>query len=183
MATDSKPLPLGSKLPVFSLVDVVTEKHVSSHARDSRPGTLVMFICNHCPFVVHVRDEIARVGNEAKNKGLDVFAINSNSLRTYPQDGPPHMRAWAVQAAFAFPFLFDRTQDVARSFQAACTPEFYLFDADDKLVYAGQLDDSRPSNGKPVTGLDLRRAIDTLLAGGPPLANQHHAVGCGIKWD
>lgn len=173
---------LGSPLPSFALPDVVSNQMVSAKTNPARKGTLVMFVCNHCPYVVHVRDELVRVAHDALERGLDVFAINANSEKSHPQDGPEAMRAWATSAKFRFPFLFDATQGTARAFNAACTPEFHVFDAKDALVYCGQLDDSRPSNGKPVNGRDLRAAIDALLANREPIADQTPAVGCGIKW-
>ncbi len=169
-------------LPSFALPDVVTNRVVSPQTNAARKGTLVMFVCNHCPYVVHVRDELVRVGHDALDVGVEVFAINANSAKSHPQDGPEPMREWATKAGFRFPFLFDESQETARAFDAACTPELFLFDASDALVYHGQLDDSRPGNGKPVTGKDLRDAVDALVAGRPPLASQKTAVGCGIKW-
>jgi hypothetical protein len=142
-----------------------------------------MFICNHCPYVVHVRDELGRLGRDYLPKGLAIVAINSNSVKTHPMDGPEHMKSLAESEGWAFPFLFDATQLVAKVFHAACTPEFYLFDRDHRLVYHGQLDDSRPDSDIPVTGKDLRAAIDAVLAGGVVSPVQRPSIGCSIKWD
>ncbi len=180
MATTSTALPLGSALPPAVLLDAVGGKPTTVAA--GAHGTLIMFICNHCPYVVHVRAELARVAHEALGRGVSVYAINSNSLRSHPQDGPPHMAALARAEGWKFPFLFDETQAVARAFGAQCTPELFLFDARAALVYHGQLDDSRPGNGKPVNGADLRAALEAMLANQPPLKVQKPAIGCGIKW-
>jgi hypothetical protein len=145
-------------------------------------GTLVMFICNHCPFVVHVRRELVAVAHEALDGGLEVVAINSNDAVAYPQDGPAAMAALARAENWRFPFLFDETQEVARAMRAQCTPDLYVYDAAGKLAYRGQLDDSRPSNGKPVTGRDLRAAVKAVAAGTAPPPDQKPSVGCSIKW-
>jgi thiol-disulfide isomerase/thioredoxin len=141
-----------------------------------------MFICNHCPFVVHVRDQLTRLADDYQKKGVAVIAINSNSVETYPQDGPDKMKELAREMGWKFPFLFDSTQDVAKAYRAACTPDFFLFDAKRALVYRGQLDDSRPTNKVPVTGKDLRAAIDAVLAGKPVAKDQKSSIGCNIKW-
>ena len=183
MSESSAMLPLGTPLPLIRLpnaVDGITVD-VSAQAAGKR-GTLVMFLCNHCPYVVHVRQELVRVAHEALDKGLSVAAINSNDQRTYPQDGPDAMARLAREEHWRFPFLFDETQDVARSLKAQCTPDLYLFDAQGKLAYRGQFDDSRPSNGKPVTGRDLRAAIDAVASARSPATEQKPAVGCSIKW-
>ncbi len=145
-------------------------------------ATLIMFLCNHCPFVVHIRRELVRVAHGALDRGLAVFAINSNDADSYPQDGPAAMAQLAGEEGWRFPFLFDQTQDVARAMQARCTPDLFLFDAADKLAYRGQFDDSRPGNGKPVTGRDLQSAIDAVASGQPPAKEQKPSVGCSIKW-
>lgn len=181
--TPSNMLPLGSSLPAFELMDAVQGQPLSSDAVAGARGTLVMFICNHCPFVVHIRQELVRVAHEALDQGFGAVAINSNSVRTHPQDGPEHMRALAKAEGWRFPFLFDATQAVARDFDAACTPDLYLFDGARHLVYRGQFDASRPGNGKPVTGSDLRSALATAAAGRPPHADQKPSIGCNIKWD
>jgi len=141
-----------------------------------------MFICNHCPFVKHVREELARLGRDYRSKGVEIVAINSNDVANYPDDSPEKMKDEVAQAGYTFPYLFDETQDVARAYEAACTPDFFLFDRRHQLVYRGQLDDSRPGNGVPVTGKDLRRAIDAVLAGQPVDQNQMPSMGCNIKW-
>ncbi|MFN0061885.1 MAG: thioredoxin family protein [Myxococcaceae bacterium] len=180
--TPSTMLPLGTPLPGFTLTNAVDGKSVSSTSLEAQKGVLVMFICNHCPFVVHVRSQLVKLANAAVDKGFSVVAINSNSEQTHPQDGPSHMKALAQSEGWKFPFLFDATQEVAKAFQAACTPDFYLFDAQKKLAYRGQLDDSRPSNGKPVTGADLQRALDAVSAGEVPDTDQKPSIGCNIKW-
>ena len=182
-ATPSNSLPAGSVLPDFELRDVVQDRRVRSVELVGARGTLVMFICNHCPYVVHIRSELVRVAHEALGAGVGVVAINANSLRSHPQDGPGPMRALALAEQWRFPFLFDATQDVARAFDAACTPDLYLFDAARRLAYHGQFDDSRPHNGKPVTGRDLRAALHAIVAGTPVVAQQTPSVGCNIKWE
>ena len=182
-ATPSTMLPLGSPCPAFSLSNAVDGAAVSPADYGGAPALLVMFICNHCPFVIHVRDELGRVARDYRERGLAIIAINSNSEKTHPQDGPRNMGALARQLEWRFPFVFDGTQQVAKAFHAACTPDFYLFDQARKLVYRGQLDDSRPGNSIPVTGRDLRAAIDAALAGGAPIATQKPSIGCNIKWD
>ncbi|MGD0676932.1 MAG: thioredoxin family protein [Polyangiaceae bacterium] len=176
-------LPLGTPLPPIVLTNAVdgTLVDVGERSKGTK-GTLVAVICNHCPFVVHIRQELVRVAHEAIDHGLAVAAINSNDAKAYVQDGPDAMARLARAEGWRFPFLFDETQDVARSLGAACTPDLFLFDAQQKLAYRGQFDDSRPSNRKPVTGADLRRAIGALLDGRAPSADQHPSVGCNIKW-
>lgn len=176
-------LPLGSDAPAFELTNAVDGKTVSlGKDYDSAQALLVMFICNHCPFVIHVRDELGRVAADYMPKGLAVVAINSNSIESHPQDGPENMKRLAIQEGWEFPFLFDETQEVAKAYKAACTPDLFLFDGDCKLLYRGQLDDSRPSNAIPVTGHDLRAAIKDVLAGAPVSIDQKPSVGCNIKW-
>jgi hypothetical protein len=181
--TPSSMLPLGTPLPAIHLPDAIggATVEVASLAAGKR-GTLLMVMCNHCPFVIHIRSELVRAAHEALDKGLAVVAINSNDEVTYPQDGPAAMAKLAQSEKWRFPFLFDATQEVARSLDAQCTPEFYLFDQAGKLAYRGQFDDSRPSNGKPVSGADLRRAIDAVVAGRTPSSDQKPSVGCNIKW-
>jgi peroxiredoxin len=179
--TPSTMLPLGTRAPNFSLRDATTGKTVSL-AEAKGKALLVMFICNHCPFVVHVRDQLTRLADDYQKKGVAVIAINSNSVETYPQDGPDKMKELAREMGWKFPFLFDSTQDVAKAYRAACTPDFFLFDAKRALVYRGQLDDSRPTNKVPVTGKDLRAAIDAVLAGKPVAKDQKSSIGCNIKW-
>lgn len=178
--TNSEMLPLGTEAPDFSLPDFDGNLH--SLGDTTSPATLVMFICSHCPFVKHVRAELARLGRDYGERGVAVYAINSNDLDAYPQDGPDAMRAEAESEGYTFPYLVDRTQAVAKAYRAACTPDFFLFDADRRLVYRGQLDGSRPGNGKPVSGSDLRAALDAVLAGQSADDEQVPSVGCNIKW-
>ena len=176
-------LPLGTRRPTIRLTNAVDGAAVDvDMLATGKPGTLVMFVCNHCPYVVHIRKELGRVANAAMEKGFAVVAINSNDIETYPQDGPTAMASLARDEGWRFPFLFDETQEVAKAFDAQCTPDLYVFDAAGKLAYRGQFDDSRPSNGKPVTGRDLRAAIDAVAAGRAPSSDQVPSVGCSIKW-
>ena len=179
--TPSTMLPLQTTAPDFSLTDAVSGNAVSLSDAEGK-ALLVMFICNHCPFVIHVRDELTGLINEYLDRGLGVVAINSNSIETHPQDGPDKMKELAEEMGWTFPFLFDSTQEVARAYRAACTPDFFLFDGDRKLVYRGQLDDSRPSIDVPATGSDLRAAIDAVLSGNPVPSDQKPSMGCNIKW-
>jgi peroxiredoxin len=179
--TPSTMLPLGTEAPDFSLEDAVTGKTVSLTDLGGK-CYLIMFICNHCPFVIHVRDEITRIAKQYGDRGVAVVAINSNSAETHPQDGPDKMKELAEELGWTFPFLFDSSQEVAKAYRAACTPDFFVFDGDRKLVYRGQLDDSRPSTDVPVTGRDLRTALDKLLASEPIPVDQKPSMGCNIKW-
>jgi peroxiredoxin len=179
-ATESTMLELGTPAPAFRLRDFngkVTSLEDFQQAR----GLVVAFICAHCPFVKHVRGELARFAREYQPKGIAVVAINSNDTQAYPQDGPQGMAEEARSAGYTFPYLLDETQSVAKAYQAACTPDLYLFDSSRKLVYRGQFDDSRPGKGTP-TGADLRAACDALLAGSPVSAQQKPSIGCNIKW-
>ena len=180
--TLSNMLPLQTKAPDFSLLDAVSGKNVSLAQLEAAPALLVMFICNHCPFVIHVRDELTRLAREYQKRGVAIVAINSNSIETHPQDGPDHMKSLAAELGWEFPFLFDSTQEVAKAYGAACTPDFYVFDGDRRLVYRGQLDDSRPSNNVLLTGRDLRAALDAVLAGRAVSSDQKPSIGCNIKW-
>jgi peroxiredoxin len=182
VAVPSTMLALGTKAPEFELPDVVTGLPVSIRDFDGKRALLVMFICRHCPYVRHVRGELARLGRDFAESDLAIVAISSNDPAEYPEDAPESLAEDARQAGYAFPYLFDETQEIARAYTAACTPDFFLFDADRALVYRGQLDDSRPSNGLPVTGEDLRAAIDAVLSGGPVAQEQRASIGCGIKW-
>ena len=175
-------LPLGTPLPEFSLLDAATNNIVSTSAIGTCNGFLIMFICNHCPFVVHIRQELIKVAHEALDMKMCVIAINSNSIDSQPQDGPEHMKSLAQLEGWHFPFTHDSTQDVAKAFMAACTPDIYLFDRERKLAYRGQFDESRPSNGKPVTGADLRAALSAVARGLPVPAEQKPSIGCNIKW-
>ena len=207
--TQSRMVALGSFAPAFELVDVVSGRAVGrddvfaeswdddrSDAANKRPGggapptgrhgLLVMFLCVHCPYVQHVEEELARIGRDYEGR-IAIAAISSNDVEAYPQDGPEEMKRQAERLGFRFPYLYDETQEVARAYEAACTPDLFLFDAEMKLVYRGQLDDSRPRRGNhgndlPVTGKDLRAAMDAVIAGKRPDTNQRFAVGCNIKW-
>lgn len=179
--TPSTMLPLGTVAPAFTLPDT-TLQQVSLETFTGAPALLVMFICNHCPFVKHLRSELAQLGRDYVAQGLGIVAISSNDADAYPADSPAKMIEEQQAAGYNFPYLFDATQEVAKSYRAACTPDFYLFDKDRRLVYRGQFDDSRPSNGLPVTGKDLRAAIDAVLAGKPVSAEQRPSIGCNIKW-
>ncbi|MBT9556317.1 MAG: thioredoxin family protein [Myxococcales bacterium] len=182
--TPSVMVALGSALPSFALEDVVTGAVVRRDDYSGRP-LLVVFTCNHCPFVIHVRPVLVALLNEAiaRSDGrLGVVALNANDEEGYPQDGPGPMRELATSEGWAFPYLFDRAQTVARAFGAACTPDFFLYDGDHRLAYRGQLDGARPGNGVPVTGVDLRGAIDAVLDGRAPSVEQRPSLGCNIKW-
>ncbi|MCE9620109.1 MAG: thioredoxin family protein [Planctomycetes bacterium] len=179
-ATESCMTALKTPLPRFDLPDTTSGRRVRSGDFAGRP-VLVMFICNHCPFVVHVRGELAKLGKDYASK-LAIVAISSNDVGTHPQDGPEHMAKEAKNAGYTFPYCFDETQEVARQFQAACTPDFFLYDAAHKLAYRGQLDDSRPKNTLPVDGKHLRAAIDAVLAGRSANTEQKPSIGCNIKW-
>ena len=179
--TASTMLPLGTKAPAFSLPNV-DGKTVSLSDCTGAKGLVVMFICNHCPFVKHLRQALAEFGKEYQAKGLKVVAISSNDVATHPDDGPEQMKAEAQSAGYTFPYLYDASQAVAQAYKAACTPDFYLFNGDMALVYRGQFDASRPGNGKSVTGADLRAACDRVLSGQPPVIEQRPSIGCNIKW-
>ena len=185
--TQSVMVELGTAAPAFELLDVVTGKAVGRDDVFAGAGFLVMFLCAHCPFVIHVQEELARIGVDYEGK-IGIVAISSNDVVAYPQDGPKEMKAQAERLGFRFPYLFDETQEVARSYDAACTPDLFLFDGEMKLVYRGQLDDSRPQrpsgggNDIPVTGKDLRAAMDAVIAGKRPDTNQRGSLGCNIKW-
>jgi peroxiredoxin len=182
MAATSTMLPLGTQAPDFSLADVVSGGTVTLHDFDDAKALLVMFICRHCPYVAHVRLAIASLAREHVGSDLGIVAISANDPVAYPEDAPEGLAAEAVEAGYPFPYLFDESQDVAKAYTAACTPDFFLFDHDRKLVYRGQFDSSRPGNGMPVTGEDLRTAIGAALEGRPVPPEQHPSVGCGIKW-
>jgi peroxiredoxin len=179
--TPSTLLKLGTPAPDFVLPDTEGESVALCDFAD-REALLVMFICNHCPFVKHVREELARLGREYEGRGVGVVAIASNDVDNYPQDGPAAMREEKKQAGYTFPYLYDESQQVAQAYRAACTPDFFLFDRERRLVYRGQLDDSRPGNGIPVTGQDLRAAMDATLQGRPVGGEQRPSIGCNIKW-
>ncbi|HEY0046686.1 MAG TPA: thioredoxin family protein [Flavobacterium sp.] len=180
--TPSNMLPLGTPAPQFWLRNTNSNDHCTFKEVSGRKGTLLMFICNHCPYVHHVLPEILMIANDYRVQGLGVAAISSNDVSRYPQDGPEMMREFAFRNSFDFPYLYDESQQVARALDAACTPDFYLFDQDDKLVYRGQLDDSRPGNGIPLSGSDLRNAIDGIIYNRNINPDQKPSVGCSIKW-
>jgi peroxiredoxin len=180
--TLSTMLELGTLAPAFSLPEVVSGRTISLASFDDDEALLVMFICRHCPFVKHVERELARLGGDYRNRSVGIVAISSNDVASHPDDSPQHLKEMADELAFSFPLCFDGTQEVAKAYTAACTPDFFLFDRDRTLVYRGQLDDSRPESGKPVTGRDLRAAIDAVLSGRPVGADQRPSVGCNIKW-
>lgn len=182
MAATASTMPeLGAAAPDFRLPDT-NGKTVSLADFKSTPALLVMFICNHCPFVKHIRSELTRLGRDYQARGVGIVAINSNDVVKYPDDGPPKMAEEAKTAGYSFPYLFDETQEVAKVYGAACTPDFFLYDGQRRLVYRGQLDDSRPNNDVPVTGKDLRAAIDAVLAKRPAPGDQKPSIGCNIKW-
>ncbi|QDT34910.1 thioredoxin family protein [Thalassoglobus polymorphus] len=178
--TASTMMPLGSDAPAFSLPNI--DDSVVSLSNFNEKPVLVIFMCNHCPFVIHLREALAAFGKEYQGKGLNVIGISSNDVENYPQDGPDKMKEEAASAGYTFPYLYDETQETAKAYGAACTPDFFLFDQDHKLVYRGQFDDSRPQSGIPVTGADLRAACDALLAGEPVIEDQKPSIGCNIKW-
>ncbi len=180
--TESKMLPLGTQAPDFTLIDAVTNNAVSLKDVRGEKGTVVMFICNHCPFVKHVNDELVRICNDYRVTGFGFVGINSNDIIKYPEDSPAEMWRTARRHSYPFPYLYDETQEVAKAYDAACTPDFYLFDDELKLVYRGQLDNSRPGNGIPVNGRDLREALDNILNNNPQRKDQKPSIGCNIKW-
>jgi peroxiredoxin len=174
-------LPLGTQAPTFALPDGEGNT-VSTSDFTGKKALVVMFICNHCPYVKHVREQLAALGRDYQAQGAAVVAISSNDVENYPDDSPEKMREEAQDAGYTFPYLYDESQEVAKAYQAACTPDFYVFDGDQKLAYRGQLDASRPRNDEPVTGADLRAAIDAVLAGEPVAESQKPSLGCNIKW-
>jgi peroxiredoxin len=182
MAVTSTMLPLGTKAPDFTLPDVVSGRDVSLGDFDDSKGMLVMFICNHCPYVQHVRDELARFGTDYQDTGLGIVAISANDADQYPDDGPEAMRKEALRYGYTFPYLHDADQGAAAAYTAMCTPDFFLFDSNRELAYRGRFDESRPNSGIPVTGADLRAAVDAVLAGQPVDGGQWPSMGCSIKW-
>ena len=180
--TPSTMLALGTAAPDFSLPDVVNGRKISLAEFEGQKALLVMFICRHCPYVQHVKEELARLSLDYQFSEAGIIAISSNDVANYPEDAPASLKAFAKEQKFTFPFCYDETQKTARDYTAACTPDFFLFDEKLKLAYRGQLDDSRPGNGKPVTGKDLRAALDAILAGKSVSASQKPSIGCNIKW-
>lgn len=180
--TPSNMLPLGTKAPSFNLIDTKDDTYKSLDRLKGEKGTLILFICNHCPFVIHVNQELVNLANDYKEIGINCIAISSNDAVNYPQDGPKKMKEHAQKNNYPFPYLYDESQEVAKAYDAACTPDFFLFNNTLELVYAGQLDNSRPGNGIPVTGNDLRSALNDLIAGKSINPNQKPSMGCNIKW-
>lgn len=180
--TLSNMLPLGTEAPQFNLLDTVSGEHISLSDCKGEIGTVIMFICNHCPFVIHVNPEISRMAKEFTDKGISFIGISSNDVIGYPQDRPELMTIKAIEASYSFPYLYDKTQEVAKAYDAACTPDFYLFDKSLSLTYRGQLDDSRPGNNIPLSGHHLRLAINNLLEKKKPIKDQKPSIGCNIKW-
>lgn len=180
--TESTMLPLGTRAPEFYLPDVISGKSFSLDELKSGRATLIMFICNHCPYVKHVNPEIVRIAKEYIPRGVSFIAISSNDAQKYPADGPDQMKLTAAEQGYPFPYLYDESQEVARTYDAACTPDFYLFDDELKLVYRGRLDGSRPKNEVPLTGTDLRKALDAVLNHQPVTDKQYPSGGCNIKW-
>ena len=180
-ATPSSMQPLGTPMPDFSLSDTVSQQTVDRDSLAGRPS-VVVFVCNHCPYVLHILDGLVEFGNACIEQGLGFVAISSNDISTHPQDGPEPMADLARRCGFQFPYLYDGSQAVARAFGAECTPDLFIYGADGKLAYRGQFDDSRPGNGRPVTGHDARAAIEALLSGRQPDAQQIPSIGCNIKW-
>ncbi|MUG98684.1 redoxin domain-containing protein [Scytonema sp. UIC 10036] len=180
--TASTMLPLGTQAPDFELPDVRSGETISLSSFTGKKALLVMFICRHCPFVKHVKQELAQLGKDYLSKGLAIVAISANDAKNYPDDSPESLKEMAFELDFNFPLCYDESQETAKAYTAACTPDFFLFDADRRLAYRGQLDDSRPSNGKPVTGADLRAAVEAVLAERSLSSEQKPSVGCNIKW-
>jgi len=181
-AVPSNMVPLGTIAPKFELPDVVSGKTLALSSLKSDKATVIMFICNHCPYVKHVNDGLVGLVNDYQPRGVAFVAISSNDVEAYPDDAPGRMKEVAAEQGYSFPYLYDEDQSVAQAYQAACTPDFYLFDRDLKLAYRGQMDGSRPGNGMPVTGEDLRAALDAVLAGETVAGEQRPSMGCNIKW-
>ncbi len=175
-------LPLGTIAPDFNLMDTISDQRLFLNDLKGENGTVILFICNHCPYVIHVNPLLTKIALEYQQKGISFVAISSNDIENYPQDAPHYMKQVAKKEHYPFPYLFDETQKVAKAYDAACTPDMYLFDKNLALVYRGQLDDSRPGNKKPLTGVDLKNAIDNLLSNRPISSIQKPSMGCNIKW-
>ena len=180
--TPSTMLALGTQAPAFRLPDVVSGEEVSLETFASKKALLVMFICRHCPYVIHVQEELSRIGMEYLDKDVGIVAIGSNDVEGYPDDAPESLKEMALELGFRFPYLYDESQEVAKAYTAACTPDFFVFNEKRNMVYRGQLDSSRPRNDLPVTGEDLRSALDAVLADKPLAPDQKPSVGCNIKW-
>ena len=180
--TPSNPFPVGTKAPNFKLPDTVSSQTLSLNHVKGTNGTVILFICNHCPFVIHINKEIVRLANDYGKKGIGFVAISSNDVESYPQDAPELMKIHAAENKYPFPYLYDESQDVAKSYDAACTPDFYVFDNNPTSVYHGQLDNSRPGNDVEVSGSSIRQSLNALILGQSPITEQKNSVGCGIKW-
>ncbi|MCL7765304.1 thioredoxin family protein [Polaribacter sp. Z014] len=180
--TESNEFKNGTKAPDFNLLNTVDNTFLSLENAKGEKGTVIMFICNHCPFVIHVNAELVKMAYDYQQKGINFIAISANDVDNYPQDSPELMKQLAKDENYPFPYLYDETQEVAKAYDAACTPDFYVFDNNLEAVYHGQLDNSRPGNGKPVTGIDLRNSLDNLLENKSAVENQKPSMGCGIKW-
>jgi peroxiredoxin len=180
--TPSNMLPLGTEAPDFSLLDTISNSMLNLNDLKGEHGTVIMFICNHCPFVIHVNSELVAIANHYQHKGIAFIAISSNDVKNYPQDSPEKMTVHAQKEGYPFPYLYDETQDIAKAYNAACTPDLYVFNNDLKLIYRGQLDDSRPGNGLPLNGKDLRHALNCLLEQKENTEPQKPSIGCNIKW-
>ena len=182
MLLQSNPLTKGTLAPDFNLLDTVSDKMISLQDVKGENGTVVMFICNHCPFVLHVNDELVRLAKDYQDKGIGFVAISSNDVNYVPQDGPQYMKQHAARMGYPFPYLYDETQEIAREYDAVCTPDFYVFDAGLRSVYHGKLDDSRPGRNIPVNGQAIRNVLDTMLDGQEYIGSELPSVGCSIKW-
>ena len=180
--TPSTMTALGTTAPDFTLSDTVSDKQISLHEIKGDVATVIMFICNHCPFVLHVNSALVKLANDYSNQKISFVGISSNDVTTHPDDGPDKMKITAMELKYPFPYLYDETQEVAKSFDAACTPDFFIFNNRLELVYRGQLDDSRPGNGIPVSGRDIRRALNCLINNQPVPEEQRPSMGCNIKW-
>lgn len=180
--TPSNMLPLGTSAPYFELTDTVSGQVLNLNNLKGKLGTVIMFICNHCPFVIHVNPQLVAIANTYRAKGIHFIAISSNDAINYPQDAPDKMKIHAEKVKYPFPYLYDESQDVAKNYDAACTPDFYVFNGDLELSYRGQFDDSRPGNGLPVTGNDLKHALDCLIENKTNQQKQKPSIGCNIKW-
>lgn len=180
--TPSMMAALGSKAPDFTLTDALTGKLVSLSDVEGESATVIMFICNHCPFVIHVNEELVKLANDYRDQRVSFVAISSNDVESHPEDAPDKMKTMGLKMKYHFPYLYDETQEVAKAYEAACTPDFFVYNNELRLVYRGQLDDSRPGNEIPVTGKDIRHALDCLIKGKPVPEEQRPSIGCNIKW-
>ena len=180
--TPSSMLDLGTKIPDFNLINTLDDSFCDVNSIKGEKGSLIVFICNHCPYVIHIIDKMIEISNHYVTKGVNSVFISSNNIETHPQDGPEEMKKYAAIKSMSIPYLYDENQEIAIKFKAACTPDFYLFDSNQELVYRGRFDDARPGNEKPITGIELRNALENLVNNKPPLKNQIPSLGCNIKW-